>query len=116
MDRPVRVTFGKEHQYGPTLTEFRRCSRHPDGTLRHVPLPQSGSEGAIPIESQGNPSAERTDVTSPRIQLLGQCGRRRIQNICLQDTSMRSSFGALRHDINLETPKWLSLMVSSSTC
>ena len=53
MDRPVRVTFGKQHQYGPTLTEFRRCSRHRDGTLRHVPLPQVGRKAPYPSSLKG---------------------------------------------------------------
>ena len=33
MDRPLRVAFGKELRYAPTLTELIRCRRHRDGTL-----------------------------------------------------------------------------------
>ena len=40
MDRPLRVTFGKELRYAPTLTELIRCRRHRDGTLPLVPLPK----------------------------------------------------------------------------
>ena len=42
MDRPFRVTFGKELRYAPTLTELIRCRRHRDGTLQPVPLPKVG--------------------------------------------------------------------------
>ena len=40
MDRPLRVAFGKELRYAPTLTELIRCRRHRDGTLQPVPLPK----------------------------------------------------------------------------
>ena len=42
MDRPLRVTFGKEFQCALTLTELIRCRRHRDGTLQPVPLPKVG--------------------------------------------------------------------------
>ena len=42
MDRPLRVTFGKEFRYAPTLTELIRCRRHRDRTLQRVPLPKVG--------------------------------------------------------------------------
>ena len=42
MDRPLRVTFGKELRYAPTLTEVIRCRRHRDGTLQPVPLTKIG--------------------------------------------------------------------------
>ena len=39
MDRPLRVAFGKELRYAPTLAERICCRRHRDGTLQSVPLP-----------------------------------------------------------------------------
>ena len=42
MDRPLRVTFGKELRYAPTMAELIRCRRHRDGTLQSVPLPKVG--------------------------------------------------------------------------
>ena len=42
MDRPLRVTFGEELPYAPTLAELIRCGRHRDGTLQSVPLPKVG--------------------------------------------------------------------------
>ena len=33
MDRPLRVTFGNEIQYAPTMAELICCPRHRDGTL-----------------------------------------------------------------------------------
>ena len=43
MDRPLRVTFGSELRYSPTMAELIRCRRHRDGTLQSVPLPKVGS-------------------------------------------------------------------------
>ena len=40
MDRPLRVTFGKEPRYAPTLTELICCRRHRDGTLQPASLPK----------------------------------------------------------------------------
>ena len=48
MDRPLRVAFGKELRYAPTLTEVIRCRRHGDGTLQPGPLPQVGSKEPYP--------------------------------------------------------------------
>ena len=42
LDRPLRVTFGKELRYAPTMAELIRCRRHRDGTLQSVPLPKVG--------------------------------------------------------------------------
>ena len=42
MDRPLRVTFGKELRYALTLTELIRCRRQRDGTLQPVLLPKVG--------------------------------------------------------------------------
>ena len=42
MDRPLRVTFGKELRYGPTMAELFCCRRHGDSTLQSVPLPKVG--------------------------------------------------------------------------
>ena len=38
MDRPLRVTFGNELRYAPTMAELICCRRHRDGTLQSVPL------------------------------------------------------------------------------
>ena len=43
MVRPLRVTFGNELRYAPTMAELIGCRRHPDGTLQSVPLPKVGS-------------------------------------------------------------------------
>ena len=43
IDRPLRVTFGNELRYAPTMAELIRCRRHRDGTLQSVPLPKVGS-------------------------------------------------------------------------
>ena len=43
IDRPPRVTFGKELQCAPTLAELIRCQLHRDGTLQSVPLPKVGT-------------------------------------------------------------------------
>ena len=51
MDRPLRVTFGNELRYAPTMAELIRCPRHRDGTLQSVPLPKVGPSNAVPIES-----------------------------------------------------------------
>ena len=53
MDRPLRVTFGKELRYAPTLTELIRCRRHRDGTLQLVPLPKVGSNTPYPSSLKG---------------------------------------------------------------
>ena len=39
MDRALRVTFGNELRYAPTMAELIPCRRHSDGTLQSVPLP-----------------------------------------------------------------------------
>ena len=43
MDRPLRVTFGNEIRYAPTMAELILCRRHRDGTLQSVPLLKVGS-------------------------------------------------------------------------
>ena len=53
MDRPLRVTFGKELRYAPTLTELIRCQRHRDGTLKSVPLPKFGPNTWYPSSLKG---------------------------------------------------------------
>ena len=53
MDRPLRVTFGKELRYAPTLTELIRCRRHRDGTLQSVPLPKVGPNTRCPSSLKG---------------------------------------------------------------
>ena len=49
MDRPLRVTFGKEPPYAPTLTELIRCPRDKDGTLQPVSLPNVGPNMPYPL-------------------------------------------------------------------
>ena len=53
MDRPLRVTFGKELRYAPTLAELIRCRRHRDGTLQSVPLPKVGPNTPYPSSLKG---------------------------------------------------------------
>ena len=53
MDRPLRVTFGNELPYAPTMAELIRCRRHRDGTLQSVPLPKGGSNTPYPSSLKG---------------------------------------------------------------
>ena len=53
MDRPLRVTFGNELQYAPTMAELIRCRRHRDGTLQSVPLPKVRSNTPYPSSLKG---------------------------------------------------------------
>ena len=53
MDRPLRLTFGKELRYVPTLTELIRCRRQRDGTLQSVPLPKIGPNTPYPSSLKG---------------------------------------------------------------
>ena len=53
MDRPLRVTFGNELRYAPTMEELIRCRRHRDGTLQSVPLPKVGSNKPYPSSLKG---------------------------------------------------------------
>ena len=48
MDRPLRVTFGKELRNAPTVTEFLRCQRHQDGTLQPIALLKVGPNTTYP--------------------------------------------------------------------
>ena len=53
IDRPLRVTFGNELRYAPTMAELIRCQRHRDGTLQSVPLPKFGSNTPYPSSLKG---------------------------------------------------------------
>ena len=53
MDRPLRVTFGKELRYAPTMAELIRCRRHGDGTLESVSLPKVGPNTPYPSSLKG---------------------------------------------------------------
>ena len=53
MDRTLRVTFGNEFRYAPTMAELIRCRRHRDGTLQSVPLPKVGSNTPYPSSPKG---------------------------------------------------------------
>ena len=53
MDRPLRVTFGNELRYAPTMAELIRCRRHRDGTLQSVPLPKVWSNTPYPSSLKG---------------------------------------------------------------
>ena len=53
MDRPLRVTFGNELRYAPTMAERIRCRRHRDGTLQSVPLPKVGWNTPYPSSLKG---------------------------------------------------------------
>ena len=53
MGRPLRVNFGKELRYAPTMAELIRCRRHRDSTLQSVPLPNVGSNTPYPPSLKG---------------------------------------------------------------
>ena len=53
MDRPLRVTFGNELRYAPTMAELIRRRRHRDGTLQSVPLPKVESNTPYPSNLKG---------------------------------------------------------------
>ena len=53
MDRPLRVTLGKELRYAPTLTVLIRCWRHRDGKLQPVRLPKVGPNTPYPSSVKG---------------------------------------------------------------
>ena len=53
MDHPLRVTFGNELRYAPTMAELIRCRRHRDCTLQSVPLPKVGSHTPYPSSPNG---------------------------------------------------------------
>ena len=72
MDRPLRVTFGKEFPYAPTLTELIRCRRHRDGTLQTVPLPKVGPNTSYLSSLKGTHRRvhrhyQRKDLTSTAV-------------------------------------------------
>ena len=53
MDRPLRVSFGKELRYALTLAELIRCRCHRDGTLQSVPLRKVGPNTPYPSSLKG---------------------------------------------------------------
>ena len=53
MDHPLRVTFGKELRYAPTMVELICCRRHRDGTLQPVSLPKAGPNTPYPSSLKG---------------------------------------------------------------
>ena len=53
MDCPLRVMFGKELRYAPTLTEQISCQRQRDGTLQPVPLPKGAPNTPYPSSLKG---------------------------------------------------------------
>ena len=53
MDRPLRVTFGRELRYAPTRTQLIRCRRHRHGTLQPIPLPKVGPNTPYPSSLKG---------------------------------------------------------------
>ena len=53
MDRPLRVTFGKELRYAPTLAELIHCRLHRDGELQSVPVPKVGPNTRYPLSLKG---------------------------------------------------------------
>ena len=53
IDRPLRVTFGNELRYAPTMAELIRCRRHRNCTLQSVPLPKVGSNTPYPSSLKG---------------------------------------------------------------
>ena len=53
VDGPLRVTFGKELRYAPTVAELICCRRHRDATLQSVPLPKVGPNTPYPSSLKG---------------------------------------------------------------
>ena len=53
MDRPLRVIFGNELRFAPTMAELIRCGCHRDGTLQPVPLPKVWSNTPYPLSLKG---------------------------------------------------------------
>ena len=53
IDRPLRVTFGKELRYAPAMAELICCRRHRDGTLQSLPLPKVGPNTPYPLSLKG---------------------------------------------------------------
>ena len=65
MDRPLRVTFGKELRYASTMAELIRCRRHRDGKLQSVPLPKVGPNTPYPSSLKGKHRRD-IDIISAR--------------------------------------------------
>ena len=100
MDRPLRVTFGKELRYAPTLAELIRCRRHRDGTLQSVPLPKVGPN--TPYLSSLNGSHprvhrhyQRKDLTSTAVWAAANREHPRTRHI--YEVAVRSP--AARHQL-----------------
>ena len=53
MDHPLRVTFGKELRYAPTMVELIHCRRHREGPSQLVPLPKFGPNTPYPSSLKG---------------------------------------------------------------
>ena len=66
MERPLRVTFGKELRYAPTLTELIRCRHYQDGTLQPVSSPKVGPNTPYHRELRIH-TVEYTHTTNARI-------------------------------------------------
>ena len=100
MDRPLRVTFGKELRYAPTLAELIRCRRHRDGTLQSVPLPKVGTNTSYPLSPKGTHRRvhrhyQCKDLTSPAVWAAAYQEGQRTRHI--YQVTVRSS--AARHQL-----------------
>ena len=113
MDRPLRVTFGNELRYAPTMAELIRCRRHRDGTLQSVPLPMVGSNTPYPSSLIGTHRRVRRHY---QCKDLTSCGQQPIEKTHGRSTSMKSRFEALRHDTSFAMPSCPSMMANSSIC
>ena len=115
IDRPLRVTFGNELRYAPTMAELIRCRRHRGGTLQSVPLPKVGSNTPYPSSLKG--THRRVHRHYQCKDLTRQlCGRQPIERTHGRSTSTKSRFEALRHDTSFEMPSCPSMMANSSIC
>ena len=86
LDRPLRVTFGKEIRYALTLTELIPCRRHRDGTLQPVPLPKVGRNTPYPSSLKGTHRRVQRhyqckDLTSTAVWAAGYPGDQRTRHI-----------------------------------
>ena len=100
MDRPLRVTFGKELRYAPTLAELIHCRRHRDSKLQSVPVPKVGPNTPYPLSLKGthrrvHPHYQCKDLTSTAVWAAAYREHPRTRHI--YEVTIRSP--AARHEL-----------------
>ena len=113
MERPLRVTFGNEPRYAPTMAELIRCRRHRDGTLQSVPLPKVGSNTPYPSSLKGTHRRvhrhyQCKDLTSTAVWAAAYREDPRTKDI--YEVAVRSP----AHHTNSAMPSCPSMMANSS--